>query len=232
LRDQDRLPRLDATVLDDELKLLADTRDQLIVAAGRWRNRAHALLRVASPGYQSKTGAPASAGSVRRARTIAKRSIAEGPGPRPPGSAGARRSPRSSATRKLEREIRELLRIRGCTHVLAIRGVCPIVAATILGETRGIGRFRSPAAFAAHTGSAPVPASSGRTQRHRLNRAATASSTALSTPSSWSRPAGTRSTRLLGRKLAEGQSASEARRCLPMPMPPTRVCAPPRPRRR
>ncbi len=51
LRDQDRLLRLHATLLDDELKLLADTRDQLIVEAGRWRNRAHALLRVASPGY-------------------------------------------------------------------------------------------------------------------------------------------------------------------------------------
>ena len=50
-------------MLDDELKLLADTRDQLIVEAGRWRNRAHALLRVAAPGYQSTTGALASAGS-------------------------------------------------------------------------------------------------------------------------------------------------------------------------
>jgi hypothetical protein len=38
LRDQERLPRLDASVLDDELKLLADARDQLIVEAGRWRN--------------------------------------------------------------------------------------------------------------------------------------------------------------------------------------------------
>lgn len=45
LRDQEQLPRLDATVLDDELMLLADARDQLIVEAGRWRNRAHALLR-------------------------------------------------------------------------------------------------------------------------------------------------------------------------------------------
>src|SRR5919204_37199 len=57
LRDRERLPRLDSTVLDDELKLLADARDQLIVEAGRWRNRAHALLRVAAPGYQAKTGA-------------------------------------------------------------------------------------------------------------------------------------------------------------------------------
>jgi hypothetical protein len=73
LRDQERLPRLDATVLDDELKLLADARDQLIVEAGRRRNRVHALLRVAAPGYQATTGALASAGSVRRARAVARR---------------------------------------------------------------------------------------------------------------------------------------------------------------
>jgi transposase len=54
LRDRERLPRLDQTVLDDELKLLTDARDQLIVEAGRWRNRTHALLRAAAPGYQER----------------------------------------------------------------------------------------------------------------------------------------------------------------------------------
>jgi transposase len=216
LRDQERLPRLDATVLDDELKLLADTRDQLIVEAGRWRNRAHALLRVASPGYQSKTGALASAGSVRRARALAKRSLAEDP---VRGRLAVQALDRLSALErdagKLEREIRELLRIRGCTHLLAIRGVGPIVAATILGETRGIGRFRSSAAFAAHTGTAPVPASSGRTQRHRLNRGGNrqlnrALYTIAMVQARWEPSART----YLDRKLAEGKSAAEARRCL------------------
>jgi transposase len=216
LRDQERLPRLDANVLDDELKLLADTRDQLIVEAGRWRNRAHALLRVASPGYQSKTGALASAGSVRRARALAKRSLAEDP---VRGRLAVQALDRLTALErdagKLEREIRELLRIRGCMHLLAIRGVGPIVAATILGETRGIGRFRSSAAFAAHTGTAPVPASSGRTQRHRLNRGGNrqlnrALYTIAMVQARWEPSART----YLDRKLAEGKSAAEARRCL------------------
>jgi len=216
LRDQERLPPLEATVLDDELKLLADTRDQLIVEAGRWRNRAHALLRVASPGYQSKTGALASAGSVRRARALAKRSLAEEP---VRGRLAVQALDRLTALErdagKLEREIRELLRIRGCTHLLAIRGVGPIVAATILGETRGIVRFRSSAAFAAHTGTAPVPASSGRTQRHRLNRGGNrqlnrALYTIAMVQARWEPSART----YLDRKLAEGKSAAEARRCL------------------
>ena len=216
LRDQDRLPRLDATLLDDELKLLADTRDQLIVEAGRWRNRAHALLRVSSPGYQSKTGALASAGSVRRARTIAKRSVAEDA---VRGRLAVRALDRLASLErdagKLEREIRELLRVRGCTRLLAIRGVGPIVAATILGETRGIGRFRSAAAFAAHSGTAPVPASSGRTQRHRLNRGGNrqlnrALYTIAMVQARWDPAARA----YLDRKLAEGKSAAEARRCL------------------
>src|SRR6266581_1026490 len=172
LRDQERLARLDATVLDDELKLLADTRDQLIVEAGRWRNRAHALLRVAAPGYQAKTGALASAGTVRRARAVAKRAAQQNDPLR--GRLAVQALDRLTALErdagKLEREIRDLLQLRGCTHLVAIRGVGPIVAAKILGETRGIRRFRSAAAYAAHTGTAPVPASSGRVRRHRLNR--------------------------------------------------------------
>jgi transposase len=216
LRDEQRLPRLDATVLDDELKLLADARDQLIVEAGRWRNRAHALLRVAAPGYQAKTGPLASAGCVRRARAIARRASAHDP---VRGRLAVQALDRLTALErdaaKLEREIRELLRVRGCVHLLAIRGVGPILAATILGETRGIARFRSAAAFAAHTGTAPVPASSGRVRRHRLNRGGNrqlnrALYTIAMVQARWDPDARA----YLERKLAEGKSAAEARRCL------------------
>jgi transposase len=216
LRDQERLLRLDATVLDDELKLLTDARDQLIVEAGRWRNRAHALLRVAAPGYQTKTGALASAGSVRRARAIARRAAQHDP---VRGRLAVQALDRLTALErdagKLEREIRELLRVRGCTHLLAIRGVGPIVAAKILGETRGIGRFRSQAAFAAHTGTAPVPASSGRVHRHLLNRGGNrqlnrALYTIAMVQARWDPAARA----YLERKIAEGKSAAEARRCL------------------
>jgi transposase len=216
LRDEPRLPRLDATVLDDELKLLADARDQLIVEAGRWRNRAHALLRVAAPGYQAKTGTLASAGCVRRARAIARRAAAHDP---VRGRLAVQALDRLTALErdaaKLEREIRELLRVRGCAHLLAIRGVGPIVAAKILGETRDIRRFRSAAAFAAHTGTAPVPASSGRVRRHRLNRGGNrqlnrALYTIAIVQARWDPAARC----YLERKLAEGKSAAEARRCL------------------
>jgi transposase len=49
-------------------------------------------------------------------------------------------------------------------------GVGPIVAATVLCAWSHPGRIRNDAAFAMLAGTAPIPASSGMTVRHRLNR--------------------------------------------------------------
>ena len=54
--------------------------------------------------------------------------------------------------------------------LLGQHGVGPIVAATVLCAWSHAGRCRSDAAFAMLGGAAPVPASSGQTVRHRLNR--------------------------------------------------------------
>ena len=43
--------------------------------------------------------------------------------------------------------------------LLALPGCGPLAAAQIVGETAGITRFRSRAAFANHTGTAPIPVS-------------------------------------------------------------------------
>ncbi len=56
-------------------------------------------------------------------------------------------------------------------HLLALPGCAALTAAKILGETAGITRFHSEAAYARHNGSAPIPAWSGNTAgRVRLNR--------------------------------------------------------------
>jgi len=55
--------------------------------------------------------------------------------------------------------------------LLAEPGVGPITAAAILNAWSHAGRIRSEAAFAMLAGVAPIPASSGQTVRHRLNRA-------------------------------------------------------------
>jgi transposase len=63
------------------------------------------------------------------------------------------------------------------TSLLELFGVGPVLAATFLGEVGDIRRFPSKHHFAAHTGTAPVEASSGQVVRHRLSRAGDRKST-------------------------------------------------------
>jgi transposase len=69
----------------------------------------------------------------------------------------------------LERDITERVR-RVAPRLLGLPGCAALTAAKIVGETANPARFRSEACFAMHSGTAPIPASSGRTSRHRLAR--------------------------------------------------------------
>lgn len=69
----------------------------------------------------------------------------------------------------LEAEIKPLVSVMQ-PQLLALPGVGPISAAQVLISWSHPGRFRSEAAFAAFAGASPIPASSGLTTRHRLNR--------------------------------------------------------------
>lgn len=69
----------------------------------------------------------------------------------------------------LEREIAALAE-RLAPSLLGLTGCGPLTAAKLVGETAGIRRFHSRAAFARHNGTAPVPVWSGNTVRHRLSR--------------------------------------------------------------
>jgi transposase len=68
-----------------------------------------------------------------------------------------------------ERAIRTIVR-SWRPDLLDLTGVGPIVAATVLTAWSHPGRCRSDAAFAMLAGAAPIPASSGKTVRYRLNR--------------------------------------------------------------
>jgi transposase len=73
------------------------------------------------------------------------------------------------AIRAFEREIRALT-LEVAPDLLAFPG-CPATgAAHLAGETAGASRFKDEAAFAMHIGTAPLPVSSGRSERYRLNR--------------------------------------------------------------
>ena len=100
--------------------------------------------------------------------------------------------------------------------LLAMPGVGPLTAAKIVGESAGVSRFKSEAAFARHAGIAPIPVWSGNTAgRVRLTRSGNRQLNAAI-----HRIAVTQ-IRLDGlgqayyrKKKAEGMSTPEALRCL------------------
>jgi transposase len=69
----------------------------------------------------------------------------------------------------LEAEIKKLAE-RLAPTLIALPGCAALTAAKILGETAGILRFRSAAAYARHNGTAPLPVWSSNRARHRLSR--------------------------------------------------------------
>jgi transposase len=103
----------------------------------------------------------------------------------------------------------------GASRLRAICGVGPIVAGKLLGETHDVGRFPTAAAFAAHAGASPIPASSGTTTRHRLNRGGNRQlNRALFTIAMVQARWDSQGSEYLAKKRAEGKTAPEARRCL------------------
>jgi hypothetical protein len=56
------------------------------------------------------------------------------------------------------------------TTLTQLRGIGDLTAGKIIGRVGDITRFRSPAAFASYTGTAPIEVSSGDVVRHRLSR--------------------------------------------------------------
>ena len=77
------------------------------------------------------------------------------------------------------------------------------------------GRYRSDAAFAAHAGGSPVPASSGLTTRHRLNRGGDRQMNAVLHQIVMTRMRLDPVTiTYVQRRTAEGKTVKEIRRCL------------------
>jgi transposase len=114
----------------------------------------------------------------------------------------------------LEREVTKLVRLVAM-ELLAIPGCGPLTAAKLLGETGGVGRFRSEGAFAMHAGVAPLEASSGERRRHRLNRSGNRQlNTAFHRVAVTQKRIHPPAKEFLERKTSEGQTDREGLRCL------------------
>jgi transposase len=120
----------------------------------------------------------------------------------------------TSEERELAREI-EQLTSKLAPHLLTQPGIGPLLAAQIVLAWSHRGRLASEAAFARLAGVAPIPASSGQTIRHRLDRGGDrqlnrALHQIIVTRRRTHRP----TIDYIERRVREGKSRREATRCL------------------
>ena len=150
-----------------EVKLLVDHREHLVAERTRQVNRLRWHLHQLDPDLERATRRLPGPGLRRLAAWLAQAS--------PSVQIGICRdqvtaiSALTDQIGELDRQLRQRV-VRLAPSLLSLPGCGPLTAAKLIAETAGVGRFRSEACFAMHAGVAPVPASSGRTDRHRLSR--------------------------------------------------------------
>jgi transposase len=109
----------------------------------------------------------------------------------------------------------ELIRSSPAAPLLDKTGIGPATAAAVITAWSHPGRVRSEAAFAALAGVSPLPASSGNTIRHRLNRGGDRRLNRALHIATIVRMTHDPSTRAyVERRLTEGRTKREIRRCL------------------
>ena len=211
LREQGLGPVQMAGIAED-LKLLVDARDQRISERTRAANRLHAYLVVLAPGPAAQIHNLTAASHLAAARRQIKRR--SGTRAELARTEWARVRTLTAEVLELECRIRSLVRASG-SNLPTIRGVAAITAAKLIGETGDPRRLRSSPAFAALSGTAPIPASSGQTSRHRLNRGGNRQlNRALHTIAVVQARTDPRAQAYVTRRIAGGKSRLEALRCL------------------
>ena len=120
----------------------------------------------------------------------------------------------TGAIKQLEREITVLVG-QIAPQLLAEPGFGPLIAAKLVGEIAGAQRFATAAKLARAAGVAPIPASSGNTQRQRLDQGGNRQINAALHRVIVTRARCHPETRnYIARRRSEGKSTREAIRCL------------------
>ena len=195
-----------------DLRALLDYREDLVVERGALVNRAYAELIGLRAGYHHQVPNLTTRARVRAALTL----IAEDDSVR--AVLCRRRLERILAidaeTAELKRQIVDLVAAAGTT-LTDLYGIGPLVAARFIAEVVDVRRYPDRNAFAAANGTAPLPASSGRTVRHRFNPGGNRQlNRALYTIAITQIRGDTEGRAYYERKRAAGKTRREALRCL------------------
>jgi transposase len=215
--DTSRLPVLRADGDREALRILLVARQEIAVASTAQANRLRALLlagddtdRRGARKALSQTALAALAGRELPADASREHAVRQ--------AEIARLALALSQARRQLKDNRAQLQaiINDIAPGLTSRyGIGPVSAAQAIVSFSHPGRCRSEAAFAALGGTSPIPASSGKTVRHRLNRGGDRSLNRAIHAIALTRIRSCPRTRAyVARRTAEGKTAREIRRCL------------------
>lgn len=204
------LPPVSVAQFAADLRALVDYREQQVHERTRIANRVHADLQIICPG--EATGPLNSKVGLERARVALRKS------PQVRAELGLIRLDRLELldvdVRRLGQRIDQLVR-SSATGLVEIPGVGTLTAAKLMAEIVEISRFPTKSAFAMACGAAPIPASSGNTTRHRLNRGGNRQlNRALHVAAFVQARAHPPAITYIERKRNEGKTRLEALRCL------------------
>ena len=199
------------------IRVLLATRNGAVVARTKALNHLQALVVTAPERLRSRLGGLTTTALVRRAarlRVSADQPIEDQATVRAIRACARRALACEQEADELEAELQRILTDQ-VPHLLSEPGIGPISAAAIYLAWSHHGRIRSDAAFAALAGVAPIPASSGQTTRHRLNRGGDRQLNRALHTITLSRLSCHPETRAYAtRRIAEGKTTREIRRCL------------------
>jgi transposase len=215
--DADRLPTPRADGDREALRILLGARQEMTSASTAQTNRLRALLLCGDD-----TDRQLSRGALTQTclTSLARR--------RPPRDATREQAVRHAEIRRLALALREAARELKANRaqlqtivdhiapgLVERRGIGPVSAAQAIVSFSHAGRCRNDAAFAALAGASPLPASSGRTVRYRLNRGGDrALNRALHTIATTRMRSCPTTRAYVARRTAQGKSPKEIRRCL------------------
>ena len=150
------------------LRLLVDRHDALSRRRVQTVNRLQALLAELLPGQAKKDITALQAKAM--LATVRPRDIAGKTRRRVAAEELAELFAVDAKLKKSSAELKAIVLARG-SHLMDLHGVGPVVAARVLADVGDVARFADRNRFASWSGTAPLDASSGEHDRHRLSRA-------------------------------------------------------------